>query len=76
MLLNDAYVWGDADVNPSVMYAKNILTHELGHAVGMDDIYSDACSDVTMFGYSFEGDVAKRTLESPDITGLQSMYGI
>jgi len=31
---------------------------------------------VTMYGYSNYGETSKRTLEQPDITGLQSMYGI
>jgi hypothetical protein len=29
-----------------------------------------------MYGYSSEGDVEKRTLESGDIAGLISLYGI
>jgi len=58
------------------MDLQNIATHELGHAVGLNDIYSGSCSYVTMYGYSTEGDIGKRTLEQPDITGLQTMYGI
>ena len=56
------------------MDLQNIATHELGHAVGMDDIYTDSCSHVTMYGYSYEGDTEKRTLELPDIEGLLRMY--
>jgi cytochrome c biogenesis protein CcdA len=61
--------------NPALMDLQNIATHELGHAFGMDDIYTDACSSVTMYGYSDNGDISKRTLEQPDITGLRLMYG-
>lgn len=72
---NDYWEWGNADNNQNVMDLQNIATHELGHAVGLSDIYSDSCSYVTMFGYSTEGDTIKRDLAQPDITGLQKMYG-
>jgi hypothetical protein len=76
MLFNTYYRWGDATTNPSLMDLQNIATHELGHAVGLDDIYTASCSYVTMYGYSNYGDISKRTLEQPDITGLQKMYGV
>ncbi len=75
-LYNTRFAWGDASLNPSVMDLQNIATHELGHGVGLADIYSTTCSAVTMYGYSTEGETSKRTLEQPDITGLQKMYGI
>lgn len=75
MLLNTDFTWGNAYGNPSVMDLQNIATHELGHSVGMGDIYSTACSTVTMYGYSIKGETSKRTLEQPDVKGLQSMYG-
>lgn len=75
MLFNDYFQWGDANYNPSVMDLQNIATHELGHGVGMNDIYSTTCSVVTMYGYSNYGETDKRTLEPPDIAGLEKMYG-
>lgn len=74
MLFNTNFNWGDASVDPLLMDFQNIATHELGHSVGMDDIYTSTCSAVTMYGYSGEGDVSKRSLEQPDIQGLQKMY--
>jgi len=38
------------------------------------DVYETACSDVTMYGYSDYGEIDKRTLEAPDIKGLQTLY--
>lgn len=70
---NTRFSWGDAGADK--MDLQNIATHELGHGVGLDDIYSDTCSAVTMYGYSSNGETQKRTLEQPDITGLQKMYG-
>lgn len=74
-LYNTGFVWGDAAADPSLMDLQNIATHELGHAVGLGDVYTSSCSAVTMYGYSSEGDLAKRTLEQPDVLGLQKMYG-
>jgi len=53
---------------------ENIATHELGHAVGMGDLYTDACNTQTMYGYSWHGDIEKRTLESGDIEGINILY--
>jgi hypothetical protein len=75
MLLNTDFAWGDATVDPALMDLQNILVHELGHSVGLADIYTTTCSTVTMYGYSTEGETSKRTIEQPDITGLQAMYG-
>ena len=72
---NTRFAWGDATLNSSKMDLQNIAVHELGHSVGLADIYSTTCSEVTMYGYSTEGETKKRSLETPDITGLQRMYG-
>ncbi len=75
MLFNTRFAWGDAISNPTKMDLQNIATHEKGHGVGLADIYSTICANVTMYGYSDYGETDKRTLEQPDITGLQQMYG-
>lgn len=75
VLFDTNYDWGDATVDPTVMDLQNIATHEIGHGVGLDDIYESACSEVTMYGYSTSGETKKRTLEAPDITGVQKLYG-
>ncbi len=70
------WTWGDATINPTVMDLQNIAVHELGHGLGLADVYESACSIVTMYGYSDYGETIKRTLEAPDIKGLQTLYGI
>ena len=75
MLFNTRFAWGDATIDNFTMDLQNIAVHELGHGVGLDDIYTTTCSAVTMYGYSSYGETSKRTLEQPDITGLQKMYG-
>jgi len=53
---------------------ENIATHELGHAVGMGDLYTSECSEQTMYGYAGYGETKKRTLESGDIAGINKLY--
>ncbi len=58
------------------MDLQNIATHETGHGIGLGDVYDDACSEATMYGFSWYGDIGKRDLAQPDITGLQKLYGV
>lgn len=53
---------------------ENIATHELGHAVGLGDLYNTECSEQTMYGYADYGETKKQTLESGDISGIQKLY--
>ncbi len=74
MLVNDAFTWGIWELTPTAMDLSNIVTHELGHSAGLADIYNTVCTPVTMYGYASEGETNKRTLESPDITGIRKLY--
>jgi len=76
VMFDTDWTWGDATVTSTVMDLQNIATHELGHGVGLTDVYDSVCSAVTMFGYSDYGETIKRTLETPDVTGLQILYGV
>lgn len=69
------FAWGTSGA-ATLMDLQNIATHEIGHGVGLDDVYEPACSEVTEYGYSDYGETKKRTLEQQDINGLQSLYGI
>lgn len=76
ILFDTDFVWGDATQMSNVMDIQNIATHEIGHTLGLNDLYSIACSPETMYGYSSYGETCKRTLENPDTTGLRMLYGI
>jgi len=76
IMFDTDWAWGDATINSAVMDLQNIATHELGHGVGLADVYDTSCSAATMYGYSDYGETQKRTLETPDIKGLQTLYGI
>lgn len=75
VMFDTDWVWGNATGDVTKMDLQNIATHELGHGVGLGDVYETACSEVTMYGHSDYGETQKRTLETPDITGLQALYG-
>ncbi|MBI4004963.1 matrixin family metalloprotease [Candidatus Roizmanbacteria bacterium] len=53
---------------------ENIATHELGHSVGMKDLYTTSCSQETMYGYASNGETIKRDLNAGDVKGINSLY--
>lgn len=79
-LLEWDQVYDDVDYNWSssgqsgMMDFENIATHELGHSIGMADLYETTCSEVTMYGYADYGETNKSTLEADDITGVFKLY--
>jgi hypothetical protein len=60
--------------NPNSYDAQNILTHELGHWMGLDDEYGASYQDNTMFGYGSKNETKKDTLTSGDISGVRALY--
>ena len=78
-IMNKAYVWtwsgGTTDCAYTESYdAQNILTHEIGHWFGLDDHYTDAYRENTMYGYGSKMETKKNTLTTGDINGLQAIY--
>jgi hypothetical protein len=68
------YIFGDASQRFGVIDFESTATHESGHVFGLDDIYDDRCSDVTMFATSQPDETKKRTLEKSDVNGVQQIY--
>lgn len=54
---------------------QNTATHEAGHVVGLDDLYEDQYSELTMYGYISYGETKKISLEEGDMLGCQALYG-
>lgn len=75
ILFDTDFGW-DTTGDAAKMDVQNIATHEIGHTLGLSDLYTTSCSAVTMYGYSWNGDTEKRTLEQPDITGIRKIYGM
>lgn len=53
---------------------QNIMTHEAGHWLMLDDLYFSAAGEQTMYGISSDRELKKRSLESGDIAGIGKIY--
>lgn len=75
---SDPATWatGQTCAYSGVYDAQNILTHELGHTVGLDDVYTGEFVNNTMYGYGSKGETKKDTLTTGDIGGAQAIYGL
>ncbi|MFH0891071.1 MAG: matrixin family metalloprotease [Candidatus Liptonbacteria bacterium] len=58
----------------NVYDAQDILTHELGHTMGLDDEYTGEFAYNTMYGYGSTGQTNADTLTRGDVTGVQNLY--
>jgi len=75
IVLNNAedFTWG---IGSSTDYdIQNIITHELGHSLFLDDLYGRSSSELTMYGYSDIGEDKKQSLGLGDKLGAQKLYG-
>ncbi len=72
-IYNTSYQWSSSG-EAGKMDFENISTHELGHSVGLIDLYNSSCIDETMYGYASEGETKKRDLNNGDITGMNQLY--
>ena len=67
--------WSAGAGCPSGKYdVQNIGTHEVGHNVGLADLYDLGDSEMTMYGYADVGETKKRTLEWGDQAGVRALY--
>lgn len=79
---NFSWYWSDPSQWPNgqtcaysgVYDAQNILTHELGHTFGLDDMKTSNYADNTMYGYGSKEETKKNTLTSGDIAGMETIY--
>ena len=76
MEFNTYYTWTASPNGISgTMDLQNIATHELGHSVGLADLYQPSATKETMYGYSSYGDITKRDLYLGDQAGIKKLYG-
>jgi len=80
-IMNQKFIWSwtpydtknlCADANS--YDAQDILTHELGHWLGLNDEYASSYVNNTMYGYGSKAEVKKDTLTSGDIAGIKNIY--
>ncbi|OGH12261.1 MAG: hypothetical protein A2857_00650 [Candidatus Levybacteria bacterium RIFCSPHIGHO2_01_FULL_36_15] len=79
-IMNKKYQWSwtaysaDACVNSNTYDAQDILTHELGHWIGLNDEYTSSYVNSTMYGYGSKGEIKKDTLTTGDSAGVSAIY--
>lgn len=80
-IFNKRYSWAWTDpsinacsLNSNAYDVQNILTHELGHWMGLDDHYDAAYVDNTMYGYGSTNEIKKDTLTTGDKANLPTLY--
>ena len=77
LALNAAQHWERVSGTPESRHShdiQSILTHELGHWLSFEDIYSGDAVRQTMFGNTEYGETNKRTLALGDVVGVQKAY--
>jgi hypothetical protein len=79
-IFNSRYPWaafpargGECQSSPDAYDVQNIATHEFGHWLGLEDLYSAQERDLTMYGYGAGGELKKRTLGDGDILGANAV---
>lgn len=62
------------DMSLNSFDVQNMVTHELGHSLCLDDLYSTNDSEKTMYWVMSKGETKKRTLDQDDINGITYLY--
>jgi len=80
IVFNTLYSWGidpdgEGGTTINAYDVQNIGTHEVGHTLGLGDLYSRAAQELTMYGYGARGETKKRSLGYGDIHGVRFIYG-
>lgn len=73
MAFNSDLPWSNGSAD--AFDARNVATHEAGHVVSLDDLYKKGAAELTMYGYTTEGETKKQTLAEGDKLGLWKVYG-
>lgn len=72
----DSSRYADPQTQMFVDYdVQNIMTHEAGHWLMLNDLYKIKDSKLTMYGYGDVGEISKDSLGYGDELGLEAAYG-
>lgn len=74
MQINAYYQWAIGSMN-NRFDLQNVVTHEFGHFVSLNDLYRRREKNMTMYGYVAFGETKKRSLAGPDKLGVRQIYG-
>jgi hypothetical protein len=81
MVFSTAYKWGmDGDGEGSkytltkAFDVQDIATHEAGHTLMLDDLYTLEAKQLTMYGYGDYGQTYAISLGAGDVSGIHAIY--
>jgi hypothetical protein len=72
IILDEAEPWGIGESGKFDI--RNVVTHEVGHVVGLDHVNSPKDCWLTMYKYTLPGETSKRTLGLGDRSGIVELY--
>lgn len=79
-IMNKKFPWswngGSATTcgDPNTYDAQNILVHEQGHWMGLNDHYDASYVNNTLYGYGSKGETKKNTPTTGDVAGIAAIY--
>lgn len=74
IVLDNAETWSTSGA-PNAIDVENVATHEFGHAVGLNHVNSPRDGCLTMYKFSTDGEIQKRTPGLGDKLGMAKLYG-
>ncbi len=73
IVVNSYYSWSTKG-EANRFDLQSTVTHEMGHALSLEDLYGDGDADKTMYGYTGIGETGSRTLSADDMAGIAYLY--
>ncbi len=64
---------GDREASGGSFDLEHVLSHEMGHALGLADVHND--THAVMYAFTAAGDASNRAPSADDLQGLDSLYG-
>lgn len=73
IVVNSYYQWSTKG-EANRFDLQSTVTHEMGHALSLEDLYGNDDVDKTMYGYTGMGETGGRTLHPDDMDGIAYLY--
>jgi hypothetical protein len=75
IVFNTDHKFSATDACPKNCYdIQNVLTHELGHSLSLNELKKRIYADKTMYWKEMKGETKKRSLDMDDIEGIAFLY--